>query len=276
MIRRPPRSTLFPYTSLFRSRFRSAAAGDAGAAGRPGERAAAHPPPRDLGRLVDGSAGAGRDGALRGGDVWMAGTAAGRGAAAAAGPVRGLHGVAEPPAVGGDARARDRALAGEARRSTAVPRAADGPAASPGADVRWTEPAAVARAGAGGPPVGAGARDGDDAVHGAAGGLGDAPGDLLGGGRPDGGNSDRRPQPGGARGIDRVFPQLAGAARRPVGRSVVRRSPGPGPRGHAVGLHAPGPAVREAGGGGQAGAQPGALADLPGDARVAERADGGG
>ena len=41
-------------------------------------------------------------------------------------------------------------------------------------------------------------------------------------------------------------------------------------------LHAPGPAVREAGGGGQAGAQPGALADLPGDVRVAERADGRG
>src|SRR2546422_8629746 len=32
MIRRPPRSTLFPYTTLFRSLFRSAAAGmDAGA-----------------------------------------------------------------------------------------------------------------------------------------------------------------------------------------------------------------------------------------------------
>src|SRR5690348_18019911 len=33
MIRRPPRSTLFPYTTLFRSFLRTAAAGAAGAAG---------------------------------------------------------------------------------------------------------------------------------------------------------------------------------------------------------------------------------------------------
>src|SRR5438876_11095816 len=44
MIRRPPRSTLFPYTTLFRSRRRAGAAsvpgaGAAGAAGRAGARA---------------------------------------------------------------------------------------------------------------------------------------------------------------------------------------------------------------------------------------------
>src|SRR5688572_32489487 len=36
MIRRPPRSTLFPYTTLFRSRPRRARAGHAGAVGRRG------------------------------------------------------------------------------------------------------------------------------------------------------------------------------------------------------------------------------------------------
>src|SRR5436309_8827257 len=42
MIRRPPRSTLFPYTTLFRSRLRAAAPGD----GQPG---AGHEPPRGPG-----------------------------------------------------------------------------------------------------------------------------------------------------------------------------------------------------------------------------------
>src|SRR2546428_7113558 len=43
MIRRPPRSTLFPYTTLFRSRARDADAADAGA--RCGARSAAPPQP---------------------------------------------------------------------------------------------------------------------------------------------------------------------------------------------------------------------------------------
>src|SRR5690348_18106889 len=54
MIRRPPRSTLFPYTTLFRSRREAVARGEAGArqhepghAGRNGERdAGAHEAPR--------------------------------------------------------------------------------------------------------------------------------------------------------------------------------------------------------------------------------------
>src|SRR2546422_6952780 len=38
MIRRPPRSTLFPYTTLFRSRLRGEGARDAGAPVVPGDR----------------------------------------------------------------------------------------------------------------------------------------------------------------------------------------------------------------------------------------------
>src|SRR5688572_32426560 len=42
IIRRPPRSTLFPYTTLFRSRTRPGKSNDA-AAGRPLARSSAHP-----------------------------------------------------------------------------------------------------------------------------------------------------------------------------------------------------------------------------------------
>src|SRR2546422_11738561 len=44
MIRRPPRSTLFPYTTLFRSRFRP----DQVVFGREHDRAVPHPPDRAL------------------------------------------------------------------------------------------------------------------------------------------------------------------------------------------------------------------------------------
>src|SRR3712207_7734238 len=43
MIRRPPRSTLFPYTTLFRSAERSAGRGDPGAVQRPAARGARRP-----------------------------------------------------------------------------------------------------------------------------------------------------------------------------------------------------------------------------------------
>src|SRR5947199_5316014 len=46
MIRRPPRSTLFPYTTLFRSRRRRAAAGDRHALARTGPPVPAAPPHR--------------------------------------------------------------------------------------------------------------------------------------------------------------------------------------------------------------------------------------
>ncbi len=72
---------------------------------------------------------------------------------------------------------------------------------------------------------------------------------------------------GGARAADRVLRQHPGAAHRPVGRSVLRRDPGAGGADGDRGLRAPGAALREAGGRAGAGAQPGALAALPGDAR---------
>src|SRR5439155_24633875 len=54
MIRRPPRSTLFPYTTLFRSGRRRPAKGPAGRAGRPPRRVhrrPRHDPPVPPGRL---------------------------------------------------------------------------------------------------------------------------------------------------------------------------------------------------------------------------------
>src|SRR2546422_8054653 len=50
MIRRPPRSTLFPYTTLFRSRARPDAADSAGDADAPAADRRVHRPPRGLGR----------------------------------------------------------------------------------------------------------------------------------------------------------------------------------------------------------------------------------
>src|SRR5689334_23726278 len=44
MIRRPPRSTLFPYTTLFRSRVKAAPCGAAGPVSVPGSALAARPP----------------------------------------------------------------------------------------------------------------------------------------------------------------------------------------------------------------------------------------
>ena len=85
------------------------------------------------------------------------------------------------------------------------------------------------------------------------------------------GTPDRRPQPGGDRGADRVLRQHAGAARRPGGRPVVPRAARPGARDGAGRLRAPGRAVREAGRGAGAGAEPRARAAVPGDARAAER-----
>src|SRR2546422_2373827 len=52
MIRRPPRSTLFPYTTLFRSPARRSGRGDAQAR-------------REPGRVVRGQAGPGLDGAVQ-------------------------------------------------------------------------------------------------------------------------------------------------------------------------------------------------------------------
>src|SRR3712207_6861956 len=67
MIRRPPRSTLFPYTTLFRSRCAGGASGDGldvdeyrGQYARPRQRRDAPRPPRDA-RLGVAESAAGRD-----------------------------------------------------------------------------------------------------------------------------------------------------------------------------------------------------------------------
>src|SRR2546422_9395023 len=73
MIRRPPRSTLFPYTTLFRSLGGAAGAGDVEEAGG-GERLG-RGASRDAAaeRVLDGTGGRGGDHAARGG--WEAGGA---------------------------------------------------------------------------------------------------------------------------------------------------------------------------------------------------------
>ncbi len=75
--------------------------------------------------------------------------------------------------------------------------------------------------------------------------------------RPDRGDGDREPQPPRDRGADRVLRQHARPADGFRGRSLVPWPSRPGPRGHPGGVRAPGPAVRAAGGGGAARAQPG-------------------
>ncbi len=85
------------------------------------------------------------------------------------------------------------------------------------------------------------------------------------------GVADRRPQPGGDRAADRLLRQHPGAALR---RRGGRRLPRPGrahPRDGARRRRPPGRAVREAGRGAGARAQPQPLPALPGDADLPER-----
>ena len=97
---------------------------------------------------------------------------------------------------------------------------------------------------------------GGDAVHDPAGRLPGAAGALHRAGRRRGRHADRRPQPAGDRGADRLLRQHPGAARR-LSRRPGRSASccGGCARRRSGRLRAPGPAVRAAGGGAAAGAQ---------------------
>src|SRR3712207_9081214 len=78
MIRRPPRSTLFPYTTLFRSADRPRRAGDRGRGPRGDPRLPlARGPPRDRGGLAGAPGRAARRGRLPAGDPPRGGDAGG-------------------------------------------------------------------------------------------------------------------------------------------------------------------------------------------------------
>ncbi len=166
-------------------------------------------------------------------------------------------------------------MAGTARRSPGGSRAAGRPAAP-----RRPQPSrrrgALPRAGR----SGGGARrrrpaERRDAVHGPARRLEGAALALHRRRRPADRHADREPPQRRGRGPDRLLRQHPGAAHRPLGRSGVFRSGGAGAARDAGRLRPPGRAVRAAGGGAAAGAEPLAHAAVPGDGGAAERAAAG-
>src|SRR2546430_16294424 len=109
MIRRPPRSTLFPYTTLFRSRLTGAGSGLRRTISRGGSGGGVSTAGAAVSTRAASGAGDGIDTA--GGKVGAVGGGLGRGAGGGAGPTPAPP-PPDPPAAGGPGPARGRARGG--------------------------------------------------------------------------------------------------------------------------------------------------------------------
>ena len=194
----------------------------------------------------------------------------------AAGAVRGLRGLAARVAArrgaGGAAGLLARRPWPARRPCWSCPRTARAPRAPSdrGASVSFALPAETLprRAGAGAPR-------GRHAVHDPAGRLAAAPGALQRPGRRERRRARGRPHADGDGGAHRLLRQHAGAARRTCPARPASASCWAACATRTLGAHAaPGPALREAGGGAGAGARPGPHAALPGAVRPARTTRG--
>ncbi len=190
----------------------------------------------------------------------------------ARGPVRRLRLLATAVALRRGARGGAGLLEGAPGRLGSGAGPALRPAAAGGPDLRGGQPPVLSAGGAGRPHprLLPGARG--DALHDPAGGLPGAPLPHLRADRHLGRDSCRGPQSSADRGPDRVLRQYPGAADRPRRRSHPAGAAGPGAERGPGGLLPSGAAVRAAGRGAAAGAQPQSITPVPGDARPAERA----
>ncbi len=164
---------------------------------------------------------------------------------------------------------------GAARRCAARAGAADGQAASPGADVpRGHPPGAPARDATSG-RARAGAQGGRHAVHGDAGGLRGAALALQRAVRPRRGHALRGTRPARGGEAHRLLRQHTGAAAGRVRRPVLPGAAAPHARGVPRRIRPPGHALRAVGGRARARAGREPLAAVPGDVRPREHAAGG-
>ena len=252
----------------FRSRARAAGPREPAPPGRGGARLPAHdPPPGDrLHLLPDRLGGAG--GALR--------RAVGRPPGALPEPpvqYPDFARLAARLAAGGGAGGAGLLVARAAGRLPAGARAADRPAA-PGGGAHARRAAARrrpprARRGAARPRP----RGGGDPLHDRARGHRRAALPRLRPGAADPRRQQRQPQPAGDRRRARLLPHPGAVPDRPDGRSELPRAAGAGPPVGARRLRPPGPAVRQAGRGGAAGARPQPPAAGPGAGPGARRPD---
>ncbi|OEZ51361.1 hypothetical protein DUGA6_62100 [Duganella sp. HH105] len=231
-------------------------------------RAVDHAPHR-LGRLVHRRSGAGSGRALR-----RIRPAAAIAAAGAADPVRRLRALAAPVAQWPGAATAARLLARLPDGRAGFVDAADGPSAPGASDPSRRDAAAHTVGHHHGGPQCAKPPEAKHLVHDADGGLQCAAVALRRAGRHLHRHANRQPQPRGNRRSDRLLRQYAGAAHASRSWRQFPAIARPSTRQHAGRVRAPGRAVRTTGRSAQAGAPYQPFAAVPGDAGVAERADG--
>src|SRR6185295_17797585 len=142
-----------------------------------------------------------------------------------------------------------------------------------GAERPGSEPAGAGAGGSRGVATGAVSETGGDAVYGAAVGVRDAPRALERTERFLCRYTDRRAQPDGNRAADRLLRQHPGAALGPLRVAEVPGRAAPDPGDDSGGVHAPGAAIRAAGGGAETRPQPEPDAAVPGGAGLPEQPD---